>query len=619
MHAMMRYTSKHYVVILAYLYLFSKVSSSNEWFDGNARRGEMIRQEKYEESGKEQHLVRIMSRSALASANASGLDPIQNMCERFYHQSTIKNNILYIYAGAETYVAANEDGRSEGPITMGTNNFMIAVNMSDSWDWRVNISENLLTPAASPPPGNTYPPVVIRGALFAGGPGDDNIYIYGGTTSGLNTSFVGYNSPASAQYALWSYDTVVDQWGQYDLTLTTQRPSGGAYAEASDQHLAFYLNGEITNGTSTATEGIGSDLMSLEGLVIVDTAGHTSRNASTTSLVGSNPRTGGVLQYVSGIGSKGILVAIGGSYRQSMATTTDDIGTLLPMDIIDVLDINSTYNGGDGTWYTQQATGDIPPSRTQFCAVVAAAPDNSSYNIYVYGGQASSTDLFDDIYVLSLPSFIWTKVYEASIPIPRYGHTCHLVGRRQMLTVGGSGSTAFNSCDWETKGVAIYDMTDLVWGSEFDYYAPDYGVPALVTANIGGNSNGSANVTQPVGGFTAPGLAALFKERLQGNTTSGNLTPGNSTTETSHGGSGAKKAGIITGSVVGSIVVILILWLAWRAFQSSRRHRNPQTNLLQTTHAERNNLEMGESAPSRSRSPSLENVIYDHINPVGRD
>jgi hypothetical protein len=35
---------------------------------------------------------------------------------------------------------------------------------------------------------------------------------------------------------------------------------------------------------------------------------------------------------------------------------------------------------------------------------------------YVYGGRSSDTALFDQIYVLSLPSFHWTKVCSSGVP-----------------------------------------------------------------------------------------------------------------------------------------------------------------------------------------------------------
>ena len=65
--------------------------------------------------------------------------------------------------------------------------------------------------------------------------------------------------------------------------------------------------------------------------------------------------------------------------------------------------------------------------------------------------------------------------------------TCHLVGNRQMLTVGGfSSNNLSSSCDWEVKSVAIYDMSSLVWGSVFRADAPAYQVPGLVVDVIGG-------------------------------------------------------------------------------------------------------------------------------------
>ena len=110
----------------------------------------------------------------------------------------------------------------------------------------------------------------------------------------------------------------------------------------------------------------------------------------------------------------------------------------------------------------------------------------------MYGGR-DGPNYFDDIWVLSLPSFTWTKVYSGISP--RFAHTCHLVGNRTMLTVGGVananqmqglyyGSTP--PCDWETAGLGVYDMSDLVWGSVYNASAPAYEVPDPVISTIGG-------------------------------------------------------------------------------------------------------------------------------------
>lgn len=74
--------------------------------------------------------------------------------------------------------------------------------------------------------------------------------------------------------------------------------------------------------------------------------------------------------------------------------------------------------------------------------------------------------------------------------------TCHLVAERQMITVGGQlyqaggfafqNSTPSNNCDWESKGVAILDLSTLVWGSVYDAHAESYLVPTPVVKAIGG-------------------------------------------------------------------------------------------------------------------------------------
>ena len=113
----------------------------------------------------------------------------------------------------------------------------------------------------------------------------------------------------------------------------------------------------------------------------------------------------------------------------------------------------------------------------------------------MYGGRdgADPPNYFDDIWVLSIPSFTWTKIYAGVSP--RFAHTCHLVGNRTMLTVGGLrdasqmealSSSVVEPCDWEVKGVGVYDISDLIWGSVFNPNTPAYEVPDAVVSTIGG-------------------------------------------------------------------------------------------------------------------------------------
>lgn len=49
----------------------------------------------------------------------------------------------------------------------------------------------------------------------------------------------------------------------------------------------------------------------------------------------------------------------------------------------------NVYDISTSSWYTQATTGSTPKYRVNPCAVVAAAADGSSYNVYMFGGEFS--------------------------------------------------------------------------------------------------------------------------------------------------------------------------------------------------------------------------------------
>lgn len=89
-------------------------------------------------------------------------------------------------------------------------------------------------------------------------------------------------------------------------------------------------------------------------------------------------------------------------------------------------------------------------------------------------GGANKRDkiLYDDAYVLSLPGFVWTKV--ASSPAgKRQSAACVSVGKRQMLSIGGTGS-AWSDQDPAPQGLQLFDMTELKWKDSYDANAAAY-------------------------------------------------------------------------------------------------------------------------------------------------
>jgi hypothetical protein len=162
-------------------------------------------------------------------------------------------------------------------------------------------------------------------------------------------------------------------------------------------------------------------------------------------------------------------------------------GTLVSLETVDVFDVGSLDNADtpNGVWYSQNTTGVAPVPRIDACLVVITAPDNSSYNIYMYGGRDGADAYYDETWVLSLPSFQWKLVDQGTKP--RYSPTCHVVGNRQMITTGGSDTSALTSgCDWQTRGVGVLDMSSIVWGSTYNAAADPYVVPDIIVEVIGG-------------------------------------------------------------------------------------------------------------------------------------
>ncbi len=160
---------------------------------------------------------------------------------------------------------------------------------------------------------------------------DDNIYLWGGTTSYLNTSFPGWVSPFVPTYSLWSYNVVADTWDQYDVTLNVpNRPSSASSAEVPELGLAFYFNGEMDYGSAQSSGINGTDdKVFLEGMIVIDTKNQTATNVSTSAVSGDHPRTRGEMQYVPGVGKKGILVQIGGNQKPVGDTQDRDVGDLV--------------------------------------------------------------------------------------------------------------------------------------------------------------------------------------------------------------------------------------------------------------------------------------------------
>lgn len=136
----------------------------------------------------------------------------------------------------------------------------------------------------------------------------------------------------------------------------------------------------------------------------------------------------------------------------------------------------------------QSTKGDTPPPLARFCSVVAPAPDKSSFNIYIYGGydgQVPDDRPSDAVYVLSLPTFKWIKVYDGESNHGRYGHKCFRPYPDKMLVIGGTYTTP--SLCVPGGLIQVFNLNTLKFQDVYDPQEwEDYKVPDMISGQIGG-------------------------------------------------------------------------------------------------------------------------------------
>ncbi|KAK4894464.1 hypothetical protein LTR27_007350 [Elasticomyces elasticus] len=475
---------------------------------------------------------------------------------------------------------------------MGSSKYIFEFDMSDSWNASTNFTEKKIGRYGDTSM-NSNPPNMVRGALYRGPGNDTRLFTFGGSTFLANQSDPDWQAPVSDQIGLWSYDTSSMTWAQYDVTdVAPRRPNWGSVTEAIAQGIGFFLNGQIDRGSSevmyTLSEYVGGELSNatnnqttyLGGMVMIDMPTQTARNVSTETL--GAPRVGGGLVHSPRFGKTkgGTLVAFGGMQSTNDRNNTFNNGALIDFGNVALCD---NFMEENVTWFNQSTLGDIPPPRIDFCVLpgLKSAKDNSSHNIYIHGGYDPTTSvMYDDVYLLSLPSFTWTMLWSGTTG--RFGHSCNTAGKRQMLRTGGSLDASMYAvetsgqlpnltamqCD-PKEGVALFDLTALTWSSFYNAYAADYQLPNKVVDLIGGSPDGGATMSEPIIGFNR-GVSTMF-DPPAATTTAITPTSSSPVTEPHH----KSNVGAIVGGVVGGVAVLCIaLGLAiWAMRRRSRKAR----------------------------------------------
>ncbi|KAF2008508.1 kelch repeat protein-like protein [Aaosphaeria arxii CBS 175.79] len=531
-----------------------------------------------------------MERSSLMKRE----DTNTEVCKRWSHQSAIVNGTLYIYGGRSTTEAKQTSN------TWG--NDFLSLDLTKSWQ----ISNPSLTGLPRP----SGPPEVSNGYLWAS---HESLYLYGGEFSddpqGTPTAF-----------STWEYKIGSKEWVEHKDPKTSagqnaeedgqsvQRSAEGAGFSVRALGRGWYFGGHLdfltTEGWSIDIERIylkglleytfpGFSNNGVKSLTDGKTAGSEGvyRNITEGGLqdtAGFTERADGLLLYVPGFGDEGLLLGLTGGINDSFTQ----------MNVIDVYDISKSQ------WYKQNTNGKMPNYRVNPCAVVAAAADGSSYNVYMFGGQNlqpfKNQTQYDDMWILSVPSFTWIEVdmESQSVPYARAGHSCH-IWDGQMIVIGGYVGEEL-TC--ESPGIYVFNTSSLSWSDQFTALTGEnalqafngkedergnplaqqanqrgfdskaglegsygYFVPDKVQSVIGGEATGGATLTAPV---QTPSEGPLKTGKPHTYTVTG--PNGGIITEISdpsnRGGSDGPNVGAIVAGTIAGVFAIIAAYFAFCAW-----------------------------------------------------
>lgn len=188
---------------------------------------------------------------------------------------------------------------------------------------------------------------------------------------------------------------------------------------------------------------------------------------------------------------------------------------------------------------------------------------------FMYGGTLSAGGTSDEVFVLSLPGFVLFKAPGRSTK--RSEHSCVVVGKRQLLSVGGSdGSLGFPGSlldpdPWK-QGLGVFDMMRMAWSDGYRADAEAYESPAIVREWYA--QGGLKSVV-----WSSPEVERLF---ALAPTPSG--TPSNPNSPTPSGGAPGSSAtgsstpvGAIVGGVVGGVAALALVGLVVWFFRRRAR------------------------------------------------
>ena len=300
-------------------------------------------------------------------------------------------------------------------------------------------------------------------------------------------------------------------------------------------------------------------------------SGQETQWSNLTWPAGVKPRANAQLVWLP-VSSQGVLIAIGGvidpqklaygnAYDNPSQVTDSQYTGPEFMSSLPVYDIESRQ------WFVQDASGDVPGQLTEFCSVVAQADGSSTIEIYIYGGyDGLNGSSQGDVWVLSVPSFVWIHAYDpgSNLTHARDSHACVKPYPDQMFVIGGqdSSSACLNGM------IDVFNLSSLMW---LESYNPtiwsNYTIPSIVAGNISAT---------PTATPMNQSLSAILGTRYQKTISTYYPYPPPASTSAS----GSKWLPAVLGTVLGVVGLLFILFAIW--WFRLRKGRKSETSETQS-------------------------------------
>ncbi|KAM5523955.1 cell wall anchored protein [Fusarium oxysporum f. sp. phaseoli] len=411
-------------------------------------------------------------------------DPIKDFCRRWGHQTAVVDRKLYIDGGLINFQPSAENASCSADTNL-TYNDLSSVSEYGVPPFYTNLSKSNSIPS-------------VHGGILWEDSVNKRLYLYGGE----------YYRKPPPPFKLYSYDILYNTWKSLGRpTEQIKAASYGAGVSIPERGEAYYYGGWLSNAS---VEGWKGPPRASNGLIIYDMDINGFQNLEGPDRIG---RAEGVMVYIP-IGDLGVLVYFGGS---------KDLygnGTLTPQPLNEIF----LFDIANQIWYTQKTSGSTPQIRRRFCGGVTWDKDRSSYNIYIYGGAGFPPDTigYDDLYILTLPTFQWIRGPYLSYnngtgTYPKSMMSCNVVDNAQMLVIGGTYSNATeDTCDVPTiQGVHNMNLgkqnqENVIW-AEYDPDLTTYVVPTDILKAVVDYDGSGTTKTAPVSGFDTLDVAVIMK------------------------------------------------------------------------------------------------------------